>query len=164
MQGISYIEPGLVTSERRMHCIQVWCVLVHCTHMTGSVLCLNGGTCSGYGYCYCPNGYTGRICETGEFRLAAAVVAVFTCSSSLPPPPFLISLLLVVEVCGPYNNTICYNNGTCQSGSCVCPSPYTGYDCSTEMCEYTVNMRCVDWSCEQHCSYVYCMFCECRRQ
>ena len=43
--------------------------------------------------------------------------------------------LLELEVCGLYNETICYNNGTCINGLCVCPSPYTGYDCLTEICE-----------------------------
>ena len=45
---------------------------------TGSILCLNGGTCSGYGYCYCPYGYSGQICETSQFRLEAVVVVVLS--------------------------------------------------------------------------------------
>ena len=40
-----------------------------------------------------------------------------------------------LEVCGIYNHTICYNNGTCDNNTCICPYPYTGYDCS-----YTVTI------------------------
>lgn len=42
-----------------------YCIASTCT---GSILCLNGGTCTIYGYCSCPFGYTGLICETGEIR------------------------------------------------------------------------------------------------
>ena len=51
--------------------------------------------------------------------------------------------LLVLNLCGSYNETICYNNGTCQNGSCACPYPYTGYDCLTEICECIPSMQCV---------------------
>ena len=104
---------------------------------TGSILCLNGGTCSGYGYCYCPYGYTGQICETSQFKLEA-VVAVILHHAVMQPLS-----LLELEVCGLYNETICYNNGTCINGLCVCPSSYTGYDCSTEICECMSNIQCV---------------------
>ena len=39
-------------------------------------------------------------------------------------------------MCGTYNQVTCYNNGTCYNDSCVCPYPYTGYDCS-----FTVGKR-----------------------
>ena len=35
-----------------------------------------------------------------------------------------------VEFCGSNNSFICYNNGYCANGLCVCPYPYTGYDCT----------------------------------
>ena len=43
---------------------------------------------------------------------------------------FFIIIIIEVEVCGTYNQVTCYNNGTCYNNSCVCPYPYTGYDCS----------------------------------
>ena len=49
---------------------------------------------------------------------------------------FLFFIIIEVEVCGTYNQVTCYNNGTCYNNSCVCPYPYTGYDCS-----FTVGKR-----------------------
>ena len=47
-----------------------------------------------------------------------------------------------LEVCGAdHNRTICYNNGSCVNGTCVCPAEYTGPSCIDYVCEcFTTTM------------------------
>ena len=58
-----------------------------------------------------------------------------------------------LEVCGAdHNRTICYNNGSCVNGTCMCPAGYTGLSCSNYVCE------CFFLECKDiHVDYVLCL-------
>ena len=116
-------------------CLRYW--IVSPFTYIGPSVCLNGGNCSTYGYCICPFGYTGQFCETSKLALVVVLVDVHSCVITVSPH------LLGLTVCG--NNTICYNNATCENGRCVCSGPYTGYNCSTEICECLSVGVCAEW-------------------
>ena len=48
---------------------------------------------------------------------------------------FLLLLLLMVAGCvdDPCEQTICYNDGYCEDGTCVCPLGFTGADCGFQV-------------------------------
>ena len=41
------------------------------------------------------------------------------------------------------NELLCSNNGTCVNDACVCPMPYTGVNCTEEICEFRMHCVCV---------------------
>ena len=116
-------------------CLKCW--IVSPRTYVGPSMCLNGGNCSIYGYCNCPFGFTGQFCETSKLGLVVVLVDVRSCVITVSPH------LLGLTVCS--NNTICYNNATCENGRCVCSGPYTGYNCSTEICECLSVGACAEW-------------------
>ena len=86
--------------------------------------CLNGGQCVPNGLggftCNCPNPYTGQRCEDRMYQLDNYAEKKHVLSVGNDP-------------CA---SQPCRNGGTCQSLNgntfqCICPSGYSGSDCST---------------------------------
>ena len=67
-------------------------------------------------------------------------VVVFCCiqyKCSCHAPTYIILLVCAagLEVCGVSNDLLCFYNGTCVDDVCVCPMPFTGANCTEEICE-----------------------------
>ena len=98
----------------------------------GNMHCANNGTCY-EGYCSCPYGYNGQYCQT-SVCVCVCVCCVY--ALIILCPKYAASNAYVFTGVSQCNGTTCYNNGTCDGGSCSCPYPYTGHDCTAYECEF----------------------------
>ena len=53
--------------------------------------------------------------------------------------PFII-IYTELNVCGAEKYIICYNNGTCENGTCSCTEQFTGPQCLTDLCELYITI------------------------
>lgn len=63
----------------------------------------------------------------------------------------LIFLIVSIAACSPdaCEDVVCLNNGTCDSGHCVCPDGYEGLNCETEQRLAFVGSYAVSEACAQ---------------
>jgi len=114
--------------------------------------CMNGGNCMwpGYGedyYCHCPDGYTGRFCETkipncnlGDTchhgGRCVSDVGEYYCECDYPFTGYLCETEMK-DCSDGGQDSMCYNGGECKTDGddhwCSCQHPYTGYQCETMM-------------------------------
>jgi hypothetical protein len=95
------------------------------------VICYNGGACLD-GQCMCPDGYTGKNCETKK-DLCTGIVCQNggVCKNGVCECPDGYEGTFCEIESDPCMNIVCLNGGTCTDGKCDCSKGYEGKSCET---------------------------------